>query len=65
MAKNTKGRLLFVTAGVICLVSAVIVFWRRIEDGLTTDSLLLPITFALLGMFWLLWGLRTAGPKNV
>ena len=64
MANNAKGRWLFITTGVICLVSAAVMLWRRTADGLTIDGLLLPVTFALLGMFWLLWGLRTTGPKG-
>jgi len=65
MTKSAKGRLLFITTGVICLVSAAIMVWSRIVDGLTMRGLLVPGTFALLGLFWLLYGFKATGKKDV
>ena len=64
MTKSQMGRLLFLTTGVICLVSAAIMVWRRTVDGLTMRGLLVPVTFALLGVFWLLYGLKATGKKD-
>lgn len=64
MTKSAKGRLLFITTGVICLGSAAIIFWRRITDGLTMRGLLVPVAFALIGVFWLLFGLKINGAKD-
>ena len=64
MTKSGKGRLLFITTGVICLGSAAIMVWRRITDGLTMRGLLVPLAFVLIGVFWLILGLRTNGAKD-
>jgi len=64
MAKGNKGRWLFIAAGVICLGSAAIMAWRRISDGLTAGDLLAPVAFALMGVFWLLYGLKATGTRD-
>jgi uncharacterized membrane protein HdeD (DUF308 family) len=64
MDKSARGRLLFIAAGVICLVSAAVIVWRRALEGLTAGDLLTPLAFALMGVFWLLYGLKATGAKD-
>jgi len=64
MAKSTKGRLLFITAGVACLASAAIVMWRRLENGSADGGVLMPMAFAFLGIFWLLYAFKATDKKD-
>ena len=64
MAGRGKGHYLFIGVGVICLIASAIIFWDVVRDGFTVKGMLSPGAFALIGLFWLLWGLKAGGTQK-
>jgi hypothetical protein len=59
MANAGKGRWILIGSGMIMLVAEAIMWWRVMRDGFSTEGALLPASFTLLGVFWLLYAWKT------
>lgn len=64
MASPGIGRSFILVAGAICLVAAGLLWWTLIRDGVTLRGTLRPGMFTLIGLFWVLYGLRSGRARR-